>query len=479
MQTIVNTTDKITGKDNIVFLASDPKQLKDKNLNAEEIGYIKSYHKEHKKSVFAFNKLTRWIFVVLVEKEAIQSIRLEMYRTAGAKLLGVVNDNKLHRIVIADTSKQSDESLAFAEGMALANYQFLKYKKDQSEKLNALNSIDVFSTGIKNATIDHLNIMIDATCRCRNLVNEPVAYLNAARFAEEIDAMGKHAGAKVEILNKKKIEALKMGGLLAVNKGSIDPPSFTIVEWKPKKPVNKKPYVFVGKGVVFDTGGLNIKTADYMYNMKCDMAGGAAVASAVYAIAKANLPVHVIALVPATDNRLNGNAYVNGDVITMHDGTRVEIINTDAEGRMILADALSYAKKYDPRLVINVATLTGSAARAIGKYGIAAMQSKAEKEIDDMKSSGENVSERLVEFPLWKEYGELIKSEVGDIKNIGGTDGGAITAGKFLEHFTDYPFIHLDIAGPAFTEKPYSYFPSGGTGFTVRLLFDFIRNVGK
>ncbi len=319
--------------------------------------------------------------------------------------------------------------------------------------------------------------MIDATCRCRDMVNEPVAALNAAKLAEEIEKMGKLSGAKVEILNKKKIEALKMGGLLAVNKGSIDPPSFTIMDWKPKKAVNKKPYILVGKGVVFDTGGLNIKTGDYMYNMKCDMAGAAAVACTIYAIAKANLPVHVIALVPATDNRLNGNAYVNGDVITMHDGTKVEIINTDAEGRMILADALSYAKKYDPKLVINVATLTGAAARAIGKYGIAAMQSKAEKEIDEMKLSGENVSERLVEFPLWKEYGELIKSEVGDIKNIGGTDGGAITAGKFLEHFTDYPFIHLDIAGPAFTEKSYNYFPSGGTGFTVRLLFDFIRNM--
>ncbi len=145
MQTIINITDKITVKDNIVFLASDPKQLRDKNLNTEEISYIKSFHKEHKKTVFTFNKLTRWIFVVLVEKEAIQSLRLEMYRIAGAKLLGAVNDNKLHRIVIADTNKKPDESLAFAEGMALANYQFLKYKKDPSEKLNPLNSIDIFS----------------------------------------------------------------------------------------------------------------------------------------------------------------------------------------------------------------------------------------------------------------------------------------------------------------------------------------------
>ncbi len=475
MQTIINTIEKYTAKDNLIFLASNPKQLTDKNLSADEIRYLKLHHKEHKKNVFAFNKLNRWIFVVLFEKENDDSISLENYRVAGAKLLGTINDNKLHRVVVADAEEKPQECLAFAEGLALANYQFLKYKKDPAEKLNALNSIAVYSSVIPERDVDFMNIMIDATCRCRDLVNEPVATLNAVKLAEEIEMMGKLSGAKVEILNKKKIEALKMGGLLAVNKGSVDPPSFTIIEWKPKKAVNKKPYIFVGKGVVFDTGGLNIKTGDYMYTMKCDMAGGAAVASAVYAIAKAELPVHVIALVPATDNRLNGNAYVNGDVVTMHDGTRVEVINTDAEGRMILADALSYAKKYDPSLVINIATLTGSAARAIGKYGIVAMQAKAEKECGRLKQSGEAVSERLVEFPLWKEYGELIKSDVGDIKNIGGVDGGAITAGKFLEHFTDYPFIHLDIAGPAFVEKPYSYFPAGGTGVSVRLLFDFIK----
>lgn len=210
--------------------------------------------------------------------------------------------------------------------------------------------------------------------------------------------------------------------------------------------------------------------------MKCDMAGGATVATAVYAIAKAELPVHVIALIPATDNRVDGNAYVNGDIVTMHDGTRVEVINTDAEGRMILADALSYAKKYDPKLVINVATLTGSAARAIGKYGIVGMQSKADTEFKNLRKSGENVCERVVEFPFWKDYEELIKSDVGDIKNLGGHEGGAITAGKFLEHFTDYPFIHLDIAGPSFNEKPFKYSTVGGSGVAVRLLFDFIKS---
>lgn len=476
MHTIINTTTRYSARDNIIFLISDPKQLSEKVLSKEEISYIKLHHREHKKNVFPFNRISRWVFVVFIEKEKDKSIRLENYRNGGAKLLGTINDNKLHRVVIADNENKPSESLAFAEGMALANYQFLKYKKDPSEKLNALNSIDVCFKGIKESEIDYLNISIDATCRCRDMVNEPVASLNALRLAEETETLGKMTGIKVEVLNKKKIEALKMGGLLAVNKGSLDPPTFTIMEWKPVDAVNKKPIVLVGKGVVFDTGGLNIKTGDYMNNMKCDMAGAAAVACALYAIAKAKLPVYMIALIPATDNRTGGNAYVNGDIITMHDGTKVEVINTDAEGRLILADALSYAKNYDPKLVIDVATLTGAAQRAIGKYGIVAMQSKAENEFKLLKKSGEQTYERVVEFPFWKEYEELIKSEVGDIKNIGGTEGGAITAGKFLQHFTDYSFIHLDIAGPAFTEKSYSYFPAGGTGFTVRLLFDFIKN---
>jgi leucyl aminopeptidase len=288
--------------------------------------------------------------------------------------------------------------------------------------------------------------------------------------------MGKESGFRTEILTKKKIESLKMGGLLSVNKGSVDPPTFTIIEWKPAKAVNKKPYVLVGKGLVFDTGGMNIKTGPHMGEMKSDMAGGAAVASAIYAVAKAKLPVYVVGLIPATDNRPSGNAYVPGDVIKMYNGTTVEVLNTDAEGRMILADALSYAIKYSPELVIDIATLTGAASMAIGKYGIVGMGSKSEKEMEKLKISGENVCERIVEFPFWEEYGELIKSEVADIKNIGGKDSGAITAGKFLEKFTDYPWIHLDIAGPAFVDAKYNYRGNGGTGVCVRLLFDFFKN---
>ena len=474
MQTIINTTSRLSKNDNLVFITADLKNLDAKYLSNDEIQHIKRNFKEHKTTRFSFNHFNRWIFVQILEKERKKEFRLEDYRVSGAKLAPIINEYKIHSVVLFDADNKAEEVLAFAEGLALANYQFLKYKKEPAKKLNSLNNINLYSSNIDEKDVDLLNIIIDGTCKARNLVNEPVAYLNAVKLAEEIELMGEKSGAKVEVLNKKKIETLKMGGLLAVNKGSIDPPTFTIMEWKPKNAVNQKPYVFVGKGVVYDTGGMNIKTADFMNNMKCDMAGAAAMACAVYTIAMAKLPVHIIGLIPATDNRLNGNAYVNGDVITMHDGTRVEVINTDAEGRMILADALSYAKKLKPTLVIEAATLTGAAARAIGKYGIVGMQAKADNEFKKLRSCGEKTCERIVEFPFWKEYGELIKSEVGDIKNLGGMEGGAITAGKFLEHFTDYPYIHLDIAGPSFVETPYNYWTSGGTGIGVRLLFNFI-----
>jgi leucyl aminopeptidase len=266
---------------------------------------------------------------------------------------------------------------------------------------------------------------------------------------------------------------------LSVNLGSVDPPSLTIMEYKPKKAVNKKPYMLVGKGVVYDTGGLSLKPSAGMETMKCDMAGAAAVGCTLYAIAKAGLPVHVIGLVPATDNRPGGNAYVPGDILTMHNGMTVEMLNADAEGRLILADALSYGKRYNPELAIDLATLTGNAAAAIGKFGIVAMGTADKKEFNELKKSGKRVNERLVEFPLWEEYGDSLKTEIADMKNIGGPYAGAITAGKFLEKFTSYPWIHLDIAGPAFLDSAYDYKTKGGTGVGVRLLFDFLSNVKK
>ncbi len=211
--------------------------------------------------------------------------------------------------------------------------------------------------------------------------------------------------------------------------------------------------------------------------MKCDMGGAAAVIGTMMALSKNNLPVHVIGLIPATDNRPGENAFVPGDILTMHNGMTVEVLNTDAEGRLILADALSYANKYEPELVIDLATLTGAAAVAIGEYGTVCMGTADDITFDQLERAGFATHERVVKFPFWSDYDELIKSDVADIKNIGSREGGAITAGKFLSNFVEYPWIHMDIAGPAFLLKESSYRGKGGTGVGVRVLYQFFKSL--
>jgi leucyl aminopeptidase len=444
-------------------------------LSKEEITYLRK--RLGKKEYFThLNRLNKSDFFQFEEglKDSGNPAFYETLRGIGNKINGILNTNKYEKIQIVGFDKNS--SLALAEGIALSNYQFLKYKTGEKEA-NSLKEISILNREIKETEIEELNAICEAVFLARDLVNEPQSYLDAPKLASEMRKMGKNAGFKVEVLNKSQIEALKMGGLLAVNMGSQIPPTFTIMEYKPAKARNKKPVVLVGKGVVYDTGGLSLKpTPNSMDTMKCDMAGAAAVSCAMYAIAKAELNVHIIALVPATDNRPGENAYTPGDVIKMYDGQTVEVLNTDAEGRMILGDALAYAKKYKPELVMDFATLTGAAAAAIGSYGIVCMGTASEETKAKLKNAGNNVHERLVEFPFWEDYAKLIKSDIADMKNIGGAVGGAITAGKFLEKFTDYPWMHFDIAGPAFLGSNDSYRGKNGTGVGVRLIFDFIKN---
>lgn len=460
---------------NLILFIKDSKQLDSKYLSDDEIKHINTKF-EQKKERVVLNKLSHYIFIQLIKQEENLFKQLEWCRNCGYEIGKIANEYKIKDLTLIDYSEVKELQLSFAEGMLLGNYQFLKYFTKKDEKLNSLNKLGIISDNISDQELFELKTIIHGTLSCRDLVNEPVSYLTAEKFSEEIIKLMKSTNAKVEVFNKKKIESLKMGGLLAVNKGSIDPPTFNIIEWKPENAKNKRPYILVGKGVVYDTGGLNIKTENYMTDMKCDMAGGAAVAGTMYSIAKAELPIYVIGLIPATDNRPNGNAYASGDVITMFDGSTVEVINTDAEGRMILADALAYAKKYRPKLVIDLATLTGSAFRAIGHHGSVAMQSKANDQIELLKKSGDIVHERIAEFPFWDDYNKEIKSTIADIKNLGGNTAGAITAGKFLAHFTDYPYIHIDIAGPAFLTKADSYRTNGATGTSVRLLYHFLKS---
>jgi len=467
--------DRLTARQNIVFLVKDLKKVPSGYLSREEIKFILEKKQALKKEMFCFNRLSHRIFVQFIKEEKDDFIRMENCRKAGDSIASVLNSQKLPEIIIDDVNGNTPETLALAEGIILGNYQFLKYKKENG-KQNTLEKIGVFSEKITKDQLGELSIISDAVYRCRTFINEPHSHLNTRTFAKELEEMAMKSGVKTEVLNKKKIESLKMGGLLAVNKASHEPPVFMVMEWKPARAVNKKPVVFVGKGIVYDSGGMNLKPGSSLASMKDDMSGAAAVACAVCAIAKAGLPVHIVGLIPITDNKIGPDATLPGDIITMHNGLTVEVVDTDAEGRLILGDALSYASRYKPELVIDLSTLTGSAVRAIGKFGMVALQVKAGKDLELLSISGWKVFERLVEFPAWEEYGELMKSDIADLKNLGPPEAGAITAGKFLEHFTDYPYIHLDIAGPAFLEKRDSYRGQGGTGVGVRLLFDFIKS---
>lgn len=383
-------------------------------------------------------------------------------------------------VFLASTGLRDKEAeyiaIALGETPALSNYQFKKYQKDN--KPRSLHTVRV-RTNITDAA----NLLrfgkrtADAACIARDLVNEPPNVIHALTLADAAKQLGQQYGFGVEVWEKHQIEQRGMGGLLAVNLGSFLPPTFTVMTYKPANAVNTKPVVLVGKGVTFDTGGLSLKPGDSMVGMKGDMGGAAAVICTLAAAASNQLPVYVIGLVPATDNRPGYNAYTPNDVIKMYDGTHVEVLNTDAEGRMILADALAYAKELDPAIVIDLATLTGAAVIAVGDIATAMYSTADDTATQRLEEAGHRTHERLVRLPLWDEYADQIKSDIADLKNVGGRAAGSITAAKFLQHFTAgaYPWVHLDIAGPAMLDAASAYRPKGGTGVGVRLLTEFLR----
>lgn len=393
----------------------------------------------------------------------------EEQRTCGSDIFKLIKDDAGSIGVFVE-----EDPVFLMEGIILSAYAFNRFKSNK--KKDKTPSIST-TTALSKENKRYLETISKAVYWTRDMVNLPVSHLNAEQFAKEIKSFCETKYCQVQVLSHQKIKALKMGGLLAVNKGSVAPPSFTIINYKPSNAINQQPIVLVGKGVVYDTGGLSLKpTPGSMDSMKSDMAGAALVAGTIKALADLNIPVNVVGLIPATDNRPGGEAYAPGDIITMYNGSTVEVLNTDAEGRMILADALSYADKFNPELVISAATLTGSAVRAIGTNAAVAMGNAHEKALKGLVNSGSRTHERIVVFPFWEDYLTPMKSEIADLKNIGGPDAGAITAGKFLETFVKHPYIHLDVAGPTWLESPRAYCPKGATGYGVRLLYDFIKN---
>lgn len=467
----ISITSTTADNTSVCYLFSDLKEIAQIQLTETEKTFLEK--KIEKEDSCIITRFPNVLFFGKIKTNKKPYQQKEMARLAGTKLYDALKSAGETTVELRSLC-QADFLYDCFEGLLLSSYCFDKYKKEKESFL--LENISFVNKQITDTQINEIVHTTKAVFAARNLVNEPLSFLTAGQFSEEIEKLSNDAGFSLEVFNKKKIETLKMGGLLAVNKGSIDPPTFNILEWKPDNAKNKQPIVFVGKGIVYDTGGLSLKpTPNSMDFMKSDMGGAAGIVGAIYAAALNKLPLHIVGLVPATDNRPDGNAYVPGDIITMFDGTTVEIKNTDAEGRLILADALSYAKKYKPQLVIDCATLTGSADIITGPHAAVVMGNTPEN-LELLKHSGFDTYERLIEVPLWDEYAAPLKSAIADLNNLGTREGQSTIAGKFLEHFTDFNWIHIDIAGTAFRKEKDAYRPAGGTGYGARLLYHFLKS---
>lgn len=474
MQFVVKPISSKTYEGNVVLLYGNDVADRSLPLAKKELDYLKAQRKEDSNAVVVFDRLPYHLYVVNFDSECPAGECQEKLRRSAGKVVAMLKDNRQREVAVAGEGVIPEEVVAFVEGLYLSDYTFDRYKTSLMPHVDRV----VIEESFLGADELERNVKLWRVIgQCREWVNTPVSDLNAVRFANEIKDVSELWDISCTVYDREQLEALRMGGLLAVNRGSVDEPRFVVLEYAPGDAVNDRPLALVGKGIMYDTGGLNIKPQDYMQQMKSDMAGAATMTSVLFAAAANRLPVHVMAFLPLTDSRPGFNAYAADDVLRMYDGTTVEVVNTDAEGRIVLADAIAFAvDKYKPELIIDAATLTGSAVRAIGSYGIAAMQQNADNPFNLLGVVGRQVYERVVEFPFWSEYDELIKSDVAELKNCGDAEAGAITAGRFLAHFAkDTPFIHLDIAGVAFFSKSHFYYNPGASGYGIRLLYAFLQ----
>jgi leucyl aminopeptidase len=308
----------------------------------------------------------------------------------------------------------------------------------------------------------------------RDLVNSPGNNKSPPYLAEQAQIAANESTLKCKILGQKDLAKEGFGALLGVAQGSVREPHLIILEHHGGSK-NEAPVALVGKGVTFDSGGISLKPGEKMDEMKMDMAGGAAVIGTMLAAALLELPVNLVGIVPTVENMPSGTAYRPGDILTSLSGQTIEVLNTDAEGRLILADALTYVKRYDPKLVIDLATMTGACIIALGHHASAVLGND-EKLVQSLLNAGEESGERLWQLPLWDDYDQQIKSDVADVKNTGGRPAGTITAAAFLKKFaSDFRWAHLDIAGTAWRDQGQPYTPKGGTGVGVRMLVAFLQ----
>jgi len=378
------------------------------------------------------------------------------------------------------------QAQALTEGTVLGLYALKTYKtgEDESDDKMQLGKLQLLASGSSDQHklsqgVKRGETIAKAVNLARDLSNSPGNDITPSYLAKIAKQMAKQTALKCKILSKDDMKALQMGCLLGVAQGSVQPPVLIILDHAPNGP-SETPVVLVGKGITFDSGGISIKPAANMEDMKMDMSGGAAVLGTMQALAELEYPRRVVGLVPASENLPSGKAIKPGDIIRAMSGKTVEVINTDAEGRLVLADALAYAVAHlKPERMIDLATLTGAVVVALGAHATG-MMGTDEDMMAILKTSGDHTAERVWQLPLFEDYSKQIKSDFADIKNVGGREAGSITGGAFLKEFVgDVPWVHLDIAGTAWTRASHPYIPKGATGVGIRLLIDALEALPK
>ncbi len=373
-------------------------------------------------------------------------------------------------------------SQASAEGALMGLYTFRKHKTKANDNggeirqyliVGEAKDTDALEAGSRKGSI-----LAEATNLARDMVNEPANLMTPTDMAETAEKVAKLHGLEISVFEEKAMQEMGMGGLLGVARGSRQAPKFAVLRYRGSN-ASQKPVALIGKGITFDSGGISIKPSDKMEEMKGDMAGGASVIGAISAIAQLKPKINVLAIIPATENLPDGNALKPGDVLTALGGKTIEIISTDAEGRVVLADALGYAIKEGARYMVDVATLTGACVVALGKICTGAFSNNQEI-ADRIIAASQEAGEMTWQMPMYDEYDELNKSEVADIKNVGGRWGGAITAAKFLAEFAgDTPWVHLDIAGTGLSDKESGHLVKGASGTPVMTLVNFVLGLAE
>ena len=463
-----------------------------KNLNPffnkkeiEKIGnYLTSqkYHKNESIFNFDYSEKNKLIFIKI--KKNVFSNKFE---NLGANFFTFIKKNNYNNLsffcdsyfknIKIYTQNDFNNILHFIHGFKIKSYNFDKYKKNL--KGNNKFSLNIFSNQIKNLKKKYpkFEAIESGVYLTRDLVSEPPNVLNPKKYVEIIKKLST-IGLKITIYDSKKLKKMGMNALLGVGQGSINKPYVAVLEWKGNKKLKEKPLAFVGKGVCFDTGGISLKPARFMEEMKYDMAGGAVVVGLLKTLALRKAKVNAIGVVGLVENMPGGNAQRPGDIVKSYSGKTIEVLNTDAEGRLVLADILSFTeKKYNPKFIIDLATLTGAIIISLGEEYAGLFSNNDELSKKIFKAS-ENVNEKVWRLPLHKNYDKLMDSNIADVQNINYAGGaGSITAAQFLQRFitNTTPWAHLDIAGMAFSKKAANLNPGGATGFGVRLLNNLIK----